>query len=405
MEHSYRYRLRFGTRSGCQNFRASFQGFSKTSKRRTEAYRMHVGTDFLKLPPVTGQYWSLFQCSMLGTGGTCDAHTPQQPSQEWGGASETRAQVHTPTPHTPPRSGGVQVERAHKHTHTPTPLPGVAGRCRNPSPSTHTRTARRSQECRGTSGPRTQTHTHANTPARSGGAKPKPEPKLTHPRRAPQPGVAGQKRSAHTNTHTPQQPSQEWRGASETRAQAHTTTPHTPARSGGVQTERADNHTHTQHPSQEWRGAAETRVQAPTPTPHTPARSGGVQAERAHKHTHTPTPQPGVAGRSRNLSPSTHTRTAHPSQEWRSTSGARTQTHTHPNTPARSGGAEPKPEPKNTHPYRTPQPGVAGCERSAHKSTHTPQHASREWRGAAETRAQAHPPKTPARNGGVTTKP
>ena len=32
---------------------------------------MHVGTDFLKLPPVTGQYWSLFQCSMLGTSGTC----------------------------------------------------------------------------------------------------------------------------------------------------------------------------------------------------------------------------------------------------------------------------------------------------------------------------------------------
>ena len=35
---------------------------------------MHVGTDFLKLPPVTGQYWSLFQCSMLGTGGTCVVH-------------------------------------------------------------------------------------------------------------------------------------------------------------------------------------------------------------------------------------------------------------------------------------------------------------------------------------------
>ena len=35
---------------------------------------MHVGTDFLKLPPVTGQYWSLFQCSVLGTGGTCVAH-------------------------------------------------------------------------------------------------------------------------------------------------------------------------------------------------------------------------------------------------------------------------------------------------------------------------------------------
>ena len=33
MEHSYRYRLRFGTRFGCQNFRASFQGISKTSRR------------------------------------------------------------------------------------------------------------------------------------------------------------------------------------------------------------------------------------------------------------------------------------------------------------------------------------------------------------------------------------
>ena len=33
MEHSYQYRLRFGTRSGCQNFRASFRGISKTSRR------------------------------------------------------------------------------------------------------------------------------------------------------------------------------------------------------------------------------------------------------------------------------------------------------------------------------------------------------------------------------------
>ena len=67
-----------GGRSGCQNFRASFQGFSKNSKRRTQAYRMHVGTDFLKLPPVTGQYWSLFQCSVLGTGGTCAVKAPPQ---------------------------------------------------------------------------------------------------------------------------------------------------------------------------------------------------------------------------------------------------------------------------------------------------------------------------------------
>ena len=128
----------------------------------------------------------------------------------------------------------------------------------------------------------------------------------------------------------------------------------------------------------------------------------------------TPAPQPGVAGRSRNPSPHTHTHTAHPSLERRETSGARTQTHTYPDTPAKSGGAQPKPEPNHAHPsqewrgtgrahiqththpnnparsdeaqpkpepkhphrHRTPQSGVAGYKRSAHTNTHTPQHPS-----------------------------
>ena len=47
---------------------------------------MHVGTDFLKLPPVTGQYWSLFQCSMLGTGGTCVVSAFAEPSSWCAGA-------------------------------------------------------------------------------------------------------------------------------------------------------------------------------------------------------------------------------------------------------------------------------------------------------------------------------
>ena len=51
-----------------------------------------------------------------------------------------------------------------------------------------------------------------------------------------------------------------------------------------------------QHPGQELRGTAETRAEAHTRTLHTPARSGRVQEEHAHKHTHTPTPQPRVAG-------------------------------------------------------------------------------------------------------------
>ena len=172
-----------------------------------------------------------------------------------------------------------------------------------------------------------------------------------------------------------------------------------------------------------------------------------MQAE----HTHSPTPEPGVAGRSRNPSPNTHTHTAHPCQEWLGASGARTQ----PNTPTRSGGAQPKPEPKHTQPHRapvarsgwvqaehthspTPQPGVAGRSRNpspnththtAHpwpgvtgckRSSHTAKNPSQEWRGAAETRAQTHTatprtggqewlgasgahtqPNTPARSGGV----
>ena len=102
-------------------------------------------------------------------------------------------------------SGGAQAEHAHKRTHTP--QPGVAGRSRNPSLITRTHRAQPSHERRGTSGPRTQTHTHPDTPARSGGAQPKPEPMRPDPHRTPQPGLAGYKRSTHTNTHTPQQPS------------------------------------------------------------------------------------------------------------------------------------------------------------------------------------------------------
>ena len=272
-----------------------------------------------------------------------------------------------PRARTEARSGGVQAERQHQHT------PGVAGCSRNPSQSTHTHGAHPSQEWQGASGAPTPAHarsggvqqkpkpkhTHprrtpsqewraasrAPTPAhtRSGGVQPKPEPKHTHPRRAPKPGVAGCKQSAHTSTHT------------------------------------------AQHPSQELRGAAETRAQTYTPTARTQPRSGGVQAECPHQHT------PGVAGCSRNPSPNTHTHGAHPSQEWGVKTVAPTPAH------ARSGGVQPKPEPKYTHPRRTSKPGVAGCKRSAHTRTR------QEWRGAAKTRAQTHTPtaRTQARSGGL----
>ena len=288
----------------------------------------------------------------------------------------------------------MQAERAHEHTHIPTPQPGVAGRSRNPSTNTHIHTAHPSQKWRGASRAPTPAHKHPNNPARSGGVQQRPEPKHTHPHRTPVPEVARCKRSAHTSTHTAQHPSQQWRGAAETRAQTHTPTPRTQARSGGVQAERAHKHTHSPTPQARVVGRTQTRAQAHTPKPHTPARRGGVQEEHAHQHTHTPTPQPGVAGRSRNPSPNTHTHGAQPCQEWFCASGARTQAQTQPNTPASSGGAQPKPEPKHTHPHHAPQPGVAGCKRRAHTSTDTAQQPSQEWRGTAKTRAPAYTPTT-----------
>ena len=265
-------------------------------------------------------------------------HTAQLPRQEWRGAAEIDPK-HT-HPHRAPvaRSGWVQAE----HAHSRTPQPGVAECSRNPSQNTHTHTA----------------HLW--------------------------PGVAGCKRSKHTA----QQPSQEWRGAAETRAQTHTPTPrirgqdrlgasrahtqpNTPARSGGAQPKPEPKHTH--------------RHRAPL------ARSGWVQAE----HTHSPTAQPTVAGRSRNPSPNTHIHTAHP---WPGVAGCKRSTHT-AQDPSQEWRGEPKTEPKHTHPHRAPWPGVAGCERSSH----TAQHPSQEWRGAAETRAQTHTStlRTRARSGQV----
>ena len=253
-------------------------------------------------------------------------HTPQHPSQEWRGAAKTWAQAHTPTLHTPARSGGVKAERAHEHTNSPTPQPGSAWRSRNPSPSTHIHAAARSG---GVQAERVHKRAHPNTPARSGGAQPK------------------------------------------TRAQTHTTTPHTPARSGGVQAERAHTHTHPNTPARSGAaqpkpepkhtrpgrtsqpgvgGTSAARTQAHT-HPNTRARSGGLQPKPEPKHTHphltpqqglagykrsthtnthTQTPQPGVAGRSRNPSPNANDPARnHPRQSARRDEHARSTSTRH----------------------------------------------------------------------------
>ena len=58
---------------------------------------------------------------------TVNPHTTH-PSREWRGGAKTGARAHTPTTHSPARSGRVQEEHALQYTHTQEPQPGVVGR-------------------------------------------------------------------------------------------------------------------------------------------------------------------------------------------------------------------------------------------------------------------------------------
>ena len=78
-------------------------------------------------------------------------------------------------------------------------------------------------------------------PKGRGGANP-----TTSNTRAP-PGKAGNKRGAHTNKHTPEHTSQEWRGAAAAQAQPHPSAPHPQPGSAGGHAGRAHKHTHTTH--------------------------------------------------------------------------------------------------------------------------------------------------------------
>ena len=84
------------------------------------------------------------------------AHTAH-PGQERRGTSGARPQTRTPAQHPQPGGARDHAGRAHENTHTPTPPKGVAGRSRNPNPSTHARTAHRKRW--GAGGARTQPHT------------------------------------------------------------------------------------------------------------------------------------------------------------------------------------------------------------------------------------------------------
>ena len=104
-------------------------------------------------------------------------------------------------------------------------------------------------------------------------------------------------------------------------------------------------------PNQKGRGTAETRAQ--------------------HARPHT-TPQPGKAGNKRGARINTHPRTATQTRRCRRPHGTGKRPHTHPNTPPRRGGVQPKPKPQHARPHGTPEPETAGGKRSAHATTHVP---------------------------------
>ena len=207
-----------------------------------------------------------------------------------------------------------------------------------------------------------------------GGDEPHPH-QLPHTP-TPQPTTPRRKRgrreteAGHTRDHAPQHPNQEKTGEQTKPKPTHTHT--TPPGMPGYKRATRTNRRTPQRRNKEWRGTAETRAQAHTPTPHNPARSCGVHAERARKHTYAQIPQPGVSGRGSTPSPSTQPRTAPPAKGGRGPGETHKPIRTHPNTPTRSGGAQPKPEPKHTQPNGTPEPGTAGYKQSAHTTTHAP---------------------------------
>ena len=215
---------------------------------------------------------------------------------------------------------------------------------------------------------------------RGGGGQTPPTATPAHPRATGgPPRRAWCKRGTRTNSHTPQQPNQEGRGTAETRVQH--ARPHSTPQPGKAGYKRgAHTNTHTpQHPSQEWRGAAATQAKPHTHAPNPQPRDAGDHAGPAHKLTHTPTPPQGMAGRSPNPNPGMHANTAHQNRERWGTGGACTQPRTsqNPNQEGWVASRNASPTANNANPIR-------------------------EKRGKTTDRTQTHPPKTPARAGGVT---
>ena len=197
--------------------------------------------------------------------------------------------------------------------------------------------------------------------------------------------------SSRQKKNTPRQPDQERRGTAETRAQHPR--PHSTPRPGkagnnrgaptnthpqpggaGDHAGRALQHTHSRKPPKERRDAAETQTRARTPAPHT--GNGGVQEERARNHTRPickPKPKPNhihhkpqPVKEGRRHKPYPNLPAQGPSQDWRgylnphpTTNRTRTQTPHNSRKPSvHSPGTEAAGAMQLTRPNEIRSPGV-----------------------------------------------
>ena len=82
------------------------------------------------------------------------------------------------------------------------------------------------------------------------------------------------------------------------------------------------------------------------------------------------TPQPGKAGNKRSARTNTHPRTATPTRRCRRPRGTGARAHTHPNSPSRSGGAQPKLKTQHARQHCTLEPETAGGVRTQPRTSH-----------------------------------
>ena len=189
-----------------------------------------------------------------------------------------------------------------------------------------------------------------------------------------------EERAPRTRRHTPHWGSggqkKKDMGAAQTKGEGGTETkrPKTGTGSGGHHkaTTRQSRKPHT-HPQPEKKGGG---------------KGGGKRQPGQPPHTPTPQAAPPEGGGKRTRRTQEATRPNTEARKKRSAGETRTHTHT-PQTPARKGGAQPKPVSRHTQPR--PQPGVARSPLNPTPNTRTTK-CSQKWQGKAETRAQAHAP-------------